>query len=69
MPKDRLIYTSDKESLVRLAREKGFTDYKIVVKLTQGRSYQETVSIAKKWHEYLGISYGEFMKMARNRNW
>ena len=69
MPEDRLVYTSNKESLVRLAREKGLTNYQIIVKITQSRTYDETKKIAKEWCEYLGLSYGAFMKMARNRNW
>ncbi len=69
MSENKLVYTTRREYLVREAKAKGLTNYQIIVKITQGTSYKVTQEIAKKWCEYLGISYGAFMKLARNRNW
>lgn len=65
----KLVYSSDRGLLIKMAREKGLNDYQIIVKLTQGRTYKETCNIAKIWCQHLGISYGKFMKVARGRNW
>lgn len=69
MSENKLCYTTDKKTIIELARERGFSNYKIIVKLTQGNSYKETKLIAEKWHNHLGITYGAFMKMARGRSW
>lgn len=69
MSENKLVYTTDRESIVKMAKEKGLTNYQIIVKITQGRSYEETREVAKEWCKYLGLSYGAFMKLARNRNW
>lgn len=68
MPEDRLAYSSDKKSLIRLARENGLTNHQIIVQLSQGRSYKERAKLAKEWCEYLGISYGTFMLKASKRS-
>ncbi|MBA7668365.1 hypothetical protein ES703_76475 [subsurface metagenome] len=69
MSENKLRYTTDRKAIIELAREDGMSNYQIIVKLTQGRSYKETKSVATKWHEHLGITYGVFMKMARGRSW
>ncbi len=68
MPENRLVYSSDKESLIRSAREKGLTNHQIIVQLSQGRSYKKRAKLAKEWCEYLGISYGAFMLKASKRS-
>lgn len=69
MSENKLVYTTAREKLIKMAKEKGLTNYSIIVKLTQGTSYKKTQEIAKEWCNHLGLSYGAFMKLARNRNW
>jgi len=62
---DPLRFSTDKELLVRLAREKGLTDEQITRKLSAGETYPNVLEIAKKWSPHLGISVGEFLNYAR----
>jgi hypothetical protein len=50
-----------------MAREKGFSNEKIIRIITSGRFYAEQKEVAKKFHKHLGISYGEFMRITRQR--
>jgi len=62
--KSRLVYTNRCADLVRMARERGLSIEEIVKILTHGCYYDERKEIAKKFHDFLGITYGEFMRIA-----
>ena len=66
--RSKLVFSSDRELLIKMAKEKGLSDYQIIVRLTQGNTYQEICHIAKEWCQYFGMSYGEFMKLARGKS-
>lgn len=48
-----------------LKNKKGFSTEKIVVKLTQGETYEDTKKYAKAYALCLGITELEFLRMAR----
>jgi hypothetical protein len=62
----RLVYT-DEATVVKLAREKGFSDEQIVLELTRGSDYQECLAIARRYAPILGIKVSEFMVIAHRR--
>jgi hypothetical protein len=65
MPDDLLAYTSDRDWIIRALRKQGYSDRKIVIEIIRGRGYTERKSLAKIWHPLLGITYAEFMRLAR----
>lgn len=46
--RDRLVY-ADPEEAIAVARQKGWSNEKIILKLVSGRVYDERLAIAKKY--------------------
>lgn len=65
--KDRLVYTDDWEQLIRMAREKGLRDEDIILRITEGETYEGCLAIAQKHAHLFGVKVQEFMVIARRR--
>ena len=65
--KERLVYADDWKQLIRMAREKGLTDEEIILRITQGETYQGSLAIAQKHAHLFGLKTQEFMVIARRR--
>lgn len=63
----RLIYTTEEAIPVKMAREKGFSNGKIILELTRGSDYKECLATARRWAPELGIKVSEFMIIAHRR--
>ena len=65
---DRLVYSDDPQEIIRMAREKGFSDEQIVTVLTRGLSYPECRALAEKYAEPLAVTEADFIRMAGPRS-
>ena len=65
--KDRLVYADDWDRLIRMAKEKGLTDEDIILRITEGETYQGCLAIAQKRAHLFGLKTQEFMVIARRR--
>ncbi|MGA2363450.1 MAG: hypothetical protein ABSG73_13455 [Candidatus Aminicenantales bacterium] len=66
MPEDDLpSYYHSKDWLIEQAKASGLSTEEIVLMITRAYQYKEAVRNAKSYAPLLGISYGDFMKIAR----
>lgn len=68
MGHDTLRYSSDPSQLIKLAREKGWSNDRIVRELMRGMTAADVRVYAKKWAAALGISPAEFVRLAGPRS-
>ena len=68
MADDSLRYTSDPSALIKLARQKGWRDDRIVRELMRGMTAADVRAFAGKWAGALGISPAEFVRLAGPRS-
>lgn len=62
--KSRPVYIDDPVKVIKLARNHGWSDEKIITKLISGRVYKDRVAIAKKYAEAMGLTLYDFMIIA-----
>jgi len=65
MPEDDPPYFHSKDWLIENAIATGLTTEEIVMMITRAYQYKEVVRHARSYAPLLGISYGDFMKIAR----
>lgn len=68
MPGDTLRYSSDPSQLIKLAREKGWGNDRIVREMMRGMTAADVRAFAKKWAAALGITPAEFVRLAGQRS-
>jgi hypothetical protein len=65
MREDDPPYFHSKDWLIEQAKASGLTTEEIVLMITRAYQYKEVVRNAKSYAPLLGISHGDFMKIAR----
>ena len=65
MRESTLRYTNDRLGLIKMARNKGLSDERIVREVTWGLSYADLRARAEIWAPLLGLTEAEFVRIAR----
>ncbi len=66
-PRSKLVYSSDREGMVRVLLAQGEDPRKLVQYLTVGRTLEDVLRIVSWCAPLLGMSDAEFMRIARRR--
>lgn len=61
----RLVYSTDRKDIVKIARARGMTDAEILASVTTARVRADRVSEIRSWAQHLGLSPDEAMDLAR----
>lgn len=67
MKESTLRYTDDKMGLIKMARNKGLSDERIVKEVVRGLVYADLRAQAEEWAPLLGITEAQFVRIARLR--
>ena len=63
---DHILRYAPPEDVIRFAREKGWSNIKIVRTISGSLPYSEALKVAREWAPLLDLTIPEFMKMRKN---